>query len=243
MSGTEDGFAKGPIWAADDCRVYKLDGYSPIAVSTSDLDTLIEKVVDKTTIETTSFMAHGHSFFQISSPTWTWVLDVNTSEWFEGDSYLQLRSRRSGAINAFGKWLTGDVQSGNILQITDSAFDELGNPLRLRMESGPVQDFPGGTVVGRADFYFATGVGIATGIDPIQTNPTVEISWSDDGGVTSSNPVLRHLGRQAQPKQLISLVCCTGRTTWIGRRWRIDISDPVYASFMYGTQNTSSKAG
>jgi hypothetical protein len=243
MSGTEDGFAKGPIWAADDCRVYKLEGYSPVAVSTPDIDTLIENVADKTTIETTSFMSHGHSFFQIACPAWTWVLDVNTSQWFEGDSYLATRSRRSGAVSAFGKWLTGDVQSGNILQITDSAQDEVGNPLRLRIESGPVQNFPGGSAVGRADFYFATGVGIATGIDPIQTDPSVEISWSDDGGVSWSNPILRKLGRQKQPQQLISLVACTGRSSWIGRRWRIDISDPVYASFMYATQSDSSKAG
>ena len=243
MSGTEDGFAKGPIFVADDNRVYKLEGYAPVAVSTPDIDTLIEGVVDKTTIETTSFMSHGHSFFQIACPAWSWVLDVNTSQWFECDSYLVTRSRRSGAVNAFGKWLTGDVQSGNILQITDSAQDEVGSPLRLRIESGPVQDFPGGMAVGRADFYFATGVGIATGIDPTQTDPSVEISWSDDGGVNWSNPVLRKLGRQKQPQQLISLVACTGRSSWIGRRWRLDISDPVYASFMYATQSDSSKVG
>jgi hypothetical protein len=64
-------------------------------------------------------------------------------------------------------------------------------PLRLRIESGPVLDFPGGTVVGRADFYFTTGVGVATGTDPIQTDPSVEISWSDDGGVTWANPPVR----------------------------------------------------
>jgi hypothetical protein len=241
MSGTEDGFAKGPIWVADDCRVYKTAGYSPVPVSTPDLDTLIEKVADKTTIETTSFMSHGHSFFQVSCPAWTWVLDVNTSQWFQGDSYLVSRSRRSGAINAFGKWLTGDVQSGNVLQITDSANDEVGSPLRLRIESGPVQSFPGGTTIGRADFYFATGVGIATGIDPVQTVPDVEISWSDDGGFTWSNPIIRPLGRQSQPTQLISLVSCTGRTSWIGRRWRLDVSSSVYASFLYATQDTNSR--
>jgi hypothetical protein len=115
--------------------------------------------------------------------------------------------------------------------------------LRLRIESGPVMDFPGGSqVVGRADFYFTTGVGIAGGHDPDQTDPDVEISWSDDGGFTWSNPILRKLGRQSMPKQLISLVACTGRTTWQGRRWRLDVSSGVYASFMFGTMSDDPRA-
>jgi len=242
MSGTEDNFSRGPIWVADDNRVYKLDGYTPVAVSPADLDTLIENVADKTMIETTSFMAHGHAFFQVSCPAWTWLLDVNTSQWFQGDSYLVSRSRRSGAISAYNKWLTGDTLTGNIQQITDTAQDEVGSPLRMRLESGPVLNFPGGARVGRADFFFATGVGVATGTDPIQTDPDVEISWSDDGGLNWSNPLRRKLGRQAAPTQLISLVACTGRTSWLGRRWRLDISDPVYAMFMFATMSDDPRA-
>jgi hypothetical protein len=242
VAGHEDGFSRGPIWVGDDNCVYALNGYSPQKVSPPDLDALIEAVSDKTTLEATAFMSHGHAFWQLSCPAWTWILDISTSQWFQADSYLVNRSRRSGAISAFNIWLTGDAQSGNIQQITETEHDELGNPLRLRLESGPVQNFPSGAVVGRADFYFATGVGIATGLDPQQTDPDVEISWSDDGGLTWSNPVLRKLGRQSTPTQLISLVACTGRSSWQGRRWRIDISNPVYASFMYATQSDDARA-
>jgi hypothetical protein len=55
-----------------------------------------------------------------------------------------------------------------------------GDPLVFQIESGPVQNFPNRTKVARADFDFVTGVGIATGIDPTQTNPQVGISWSQD---------------------------------------------------------------
>jgi len=242
VSGYEDGFSRGPIWVGDDNCVYALQGYTPQKVSPSDLDALIEAVSDKTTLEATSFIADGHAFWQLSSPSWTWVLDISTSQWFEASSYEMLRSRRSGAIAAYGKWLTGDTITGNIQQITASAADEVGSPLRWRIESGPVVDFPGGTTVGRADFYFATGVGISTGTDPIQTDPTIEISWSDDGGLNWSTPLQRKLGRQAQPKKLVSLTACTGRTLWQGRRWRIDISDPVFVSFMFATQSDDPRA-
>lgn len=241
ISGYEDGFSQGPIWVTDADTVIRLDGYTPVKVSTPDLERKIAAVTDKTTIEATSFMCDGHAFFQLSCPAWTWVLDISTSQWAEADSYLVARSRRSGAINAFSKWLTGDTQTGNIQQITSSAYDEVGSPLRLRIESGPVMDFPYGKAVGRADFFFTTGVGIATGHDPDQTDPDVEISYSDDGGLTWSNPILRKLGRQSEPQQLISLVACTGRTSWQGRRWRLDVSAGVYAAFQFATMSEDAR--
>lgn len=237
VSGHEDGFSRGPIFVGDDSCVYKLDGYTPTKVSPPDLDGLIEAVADKSTLVATSYIARGHAFWQLSSPAWTWTLDISTSQWAGRDSYLDQRSRISGAINAFGKWLTGDELTGNIQQIVSSAHDEVGKPLRLRIESGAVMNFPAGETVGRADFYFVTGVGDAEGVDPIATDPDVEISWSDDGGTTWSFPVVCKLGRQATPLQLVSLVSCTGRSTWHGRRWRIDISNPVYAGFLFATQS------
>jgi hypothetical protein len=241
ISGYEDGFSRGPIFVGDDSCVYKLEGYTPTKVSPPDLDGMIEAVADKTTLEATSFISRGHAIWQLSCPDWTWTLDITTSQWTQADSYLVTRSRRSGAINAFDKWLTGDTSTGNIQQITSTANDEVGSPLRLRIESGPVMNFPGGAVVGRADFYFTTGVGIASGSDPDQTDPDVEISWSDDGQ-TWSNPILRKLGRQATPTQLISLVACTGRAGWQGRRWRLDVSAGVYAAFMFATMSDDPRA-
>lgn len=241
VSGHEDGFSRGPIWVGDDNKVYKLDGYVPSSVSTPDIESLIEAVSDKTTIECTSFISRGHAFWQVSCPAWTWVLDISTSQWFEGNSYQQARSRRSGALNAFNLWLTGDTLTGNIQKILTNAYDEIGNPFKMRIESGPVMDFPYGTVVGRADFFFTTGVGIATGRDPDQTDPDVEISWSDDGGLTWSNPIVRKLGKQSEPRQLISLVSCMGRTSWQGRRWRLDVSAAIYAAFQFATMSTEAR--
>lgn len=242
VSGYEDGFSRGPIFVGDDNCVYKMDGYTITKVSDPDLDGLIEAVADKTTLEATCYLSRGHAIWQLSCPAWTWKLDVTTSLWSQKDSYLATRTRISGAINTYGLWLTGDTESGDLQSIATAVNDEIGDPLRLRIESGPVMDFPGGSVVGRADFYFTTGVGIATGVDPVQTDPDVELSWSDDGGLSWSNPILRKLGRQSEPRQLISLVACTGRTTWQGRRWRLDVSSGVYAAFQFATMSDDPRA-
>lgn len=241
VTGFEDGFSKVPVWVGDDNKVHRLAGGDTQAISPADLNALIEAVTDKTELEMCSYISRGHPMIQISSATWTWVIDLDTEKWHERDSYLASRSRITQSYYAFSKWLCGDTQTGNVQQILADAFDEVGSPLRWRLQSGPVPDFPYGSPVGRADFYFVTGVGQADGSDPDQTDPTVEISWSDDG-LTWSIPAPRKLGRQSETGALISLISETGRTSWMGRRWRMDISDAVYAGFLFATQSDDPRA-
>jgi hypothetical protein len=238
VAGQDDGFGKALIWVGDDNRVHRLEGYTPTDISPPDLDRLIEAVTDKTTLEASVYISSGHPFWELSSDTWTWVFDLNNQRWHERQKYLGTRSRITSTLNtSTDLWLCGDTETGNIQQITLGAFDDVGNPLRVRLESGPVENFPNRVRVGRADFDFVTGIGIATGADPIQTDPSVEISWSDDGGVTWGNPILRKLGRQQLARTRVTLFN-TGLTSAQGRRWRIDISDPVHVGFLGGIQST-----
>jgi hypothetical protein len=52
---------------------------------------------------------------------------------------------------------------------------------------------------------------------------------------------VRDLGRQGEPLELVSLVSCTGRSSWLGRRWRIDQADPVQFGFTGATQSVNPK--
>jgi len=237
VAGDADGFGKALIWVGDDNRVHRLDGYTPTDISPPDLDRLIEAVTDKMTLEACAYMSGGHAFFELSSATWTWVFDINTEKWHERQKYLGTRSRITSTIHTDAdRWLCGDIDSGNIQQITSAAYQVVGEPHRFRIESGPVENFPNRIRVARADFDFVMGVGSATGIDPIETNPEVSISWSDDGGVSWSNPVLRRLGAQGESKTRVTLLN-TGLSGPQGRRWRLDVSDPVYVGFLGGVQS------
>jgi hypothetical protein len=402
VSGFEDNFSRALVWVADDNTVVQLNGYTPQQISPPDLNGLIEKVTDKTQLELSSFLSRGHGFLLLSSPTWSWVYDIDTGKWAERNSYLQARSRITGGVFAFDKWICGDLlaatdiqeisdlihtepprsqtisgavagSGGSIrltvanayqvdakaivkgvagtieangiwttsiidnthLELVGSHFvnayagsgtiaDAFERALRWRLESGAVENFPVGERVGRIDFEFVTGVGmtvsnyqekitsvidggidtnhqivvsitntarlkngdavkidgvlgtieangtwpvtvidsvnirlngskftnayisggIATflsAIEPIETDPVVEVSWSDDGGVTYYAPIRRRLGKRALTRELVSLIACTGRSSWNGRRWRLDIADPVYVGFMSAFQNTSPK--
>jgi hypothetical protein len=425
VAGFEDNFSRALVWVADDNTVVRLNGYLPEKISPPDLDGLIERVPadssgQKRQLEMSSFISRGHAFILLSSQTWSWVFDLNTNKWAERTSHLQKRSRITGGVFAFNKWLCGDLLSTNVNEITNTAHTEapgsqlvtgavtsgpaashplgLNNvvrltvanarqfysntvvvagvlgvtaangvwktfvvddthidligtvfagsyvagsgvvsdtvtaPFRWQLDSGAVENFPVGARVGRFDCEFVTGVGMATSshpinvtgavagtsfpnpvpppatlnrirltvqhtqflkdgdavtvsgvagtteangtwaidvidgttielngskfqnaytsggivtgltaFDPIETDPTVEISWSDDGGQNYYAPIQRKLGKQAQTRQLVSLIACTGRSSWNARRWRLTIADPVYVGFMAAYQNISPK--
>lgn len=234
MTGHEDGFAKGLIWLGDDGCVYALNGYAPTKISTPDVDRSVaafkEAGGDVTTIEMFPFVAGGHSCVALTCSAFTWVFDIDNIHWHERASYGLNYWRATGAVSAFNKWICGDASSGKLADITDTVGNELGNPLAFIMESGPVSAFPNNVAVSMATFAMARGVGIATGSDN-QADPSAEISWSDDGGVSWKNPRIRKLGPQSVVSRNPIRVSKTGRTTNEGRRWRVVVTDDVDVIF------------
>ena len=63
----------------------------------------------------------------------------------------------------------------------------------------------------------------------------MRISWSNDGGVTWGNPLHRELGAQGRAEHRVT-VTRTGLTGPMGRRWRLDVTDPVHVGLMGGVQ-------
>lgn len=245
IAGSEEGF--GSLhWAADDFGVYRFNAaLEPEKVSPPDLDRAIktQALSDAELIEAHCYVHSGHSFWAISSPTWTWELNLGTGQWNERMSFssgLLTRWRATLSVNAFNKWLVGDHQTGNIISVDDTNYMELTNPLLFRMESAPVRKFPQGIRVARADFDVITGVGNALGSDITYTDPQCGISWSVNGGRSFGNPLLRALGTQAKPRHVYVTGC--GVSGAHGHRWRLDISDPVYAAMMGATQSASVRA-
>jgi hypothetical protein len=245
VAGFEPEFGNPPIYVGSDNTVRWLRSLTaqPEKISTPDLDRLISAVTDKSTLKASVYISAGHAFWQLSSETWTWVFALNSLTWHERNSYLLPRSRMVHSIFAFNRWITGDRASGRLLRVDPLLFTEADNPFIATLESGPVKNFPNRTAVKRADFDFTTGVGIAGGADPDQTNPQIEVSWSDDGGLTFSPPWFRPLGAQAQAETRVMIVGTLGVAGPMGRRWRLKLPNAVHLGFMGATQNEQVRAG
>src|SRR5215471_4209609 len=237
VCGWEPGFGKGIIFIGDDRKVYVLNGYTPTAISTPDVDRAISNYVDGggsvELIEMFPFVANGHSYAVLNLPTSTWVFDIDLLRWHERRSYGQLNWRATASVNTFGKWLAGDTLSANVLEITEQLQTELGQDIMFDLWSGPVTGFPNRLRVSQVTLDMARGVGVAIGPDPIQTDPKVYISWSDDAGTTWSVPIQRKLGRQATNLFPVR-VNRVGQTKDQGWRFRVQVFDPVQVELTGG---------
>lgn len=241
IAGHENGFSgeatvPALMWVADSNRVVRLRGTEVEAISPPDLDRLIAATADKTLLEASVHTAGGVRWWVLSGPNFTWQFNLNTQRWNERASFLQSRWTATQSVYAFGKWIVGDRQTGNVYVVDPMARKEGANALRYRLETGEVQNFPNRERVNRVDFNFATGVGDAAGTDPSVTDPVAEISYSDDGGSFWTNPVQAPLGAQGKTSTRISLTR-QGTSGPRGRRWRLDVPDPVYVGLVNGTQS------
>jgi hypothetical protein len=243
ITGFEDGFGKGLVFVGDDGAVYALNGYTPTKISSPAVDRAIAglSVANQALLEMFSYVVAAHACIVIRAPTFTWVFDTDTLRWHERASFGLPYWRVTRACNAFGKWVGGDTESGNLVEIADGARDELGKPLVWQVDSGPVSAFPNRIAVAQAAFDMATGVGVATGANPSQTDPSVAIAWSDNGGVDWSVPLVRKLGAQAQANAPVKLTK-TGMTKNQGRRWRLAVSDAVDVELTGGDQSAEVRA-
>ena len=242
IAGWEPGWANELIWVGEDLKVYRMNGYTPESISTSDVERAIQSCDDTTLLEASVYMHEGNPIWQLTSPgEWTWEHNLKTGNWHERQSYGREDCRMSTAVKAFDVWLSGDRTTGKLFKIDPTYYREADDPLIWTVESGIVANFPARMSAPRADFDFTAATGMASGEDPIQTNPKVRIGTSNDGGYSWGNAVERALGAQGVSNPSVS-VNRTGIIKARGRRHRLQVSDPVHVGLMGGQLATMQRA-
>lgn len=231
IAGHEDGFGKGIFFVGDDFGVHTLNGYQIVKISPPDLDRVIFEESDKSLIRVSVFIAAGRSFVVVQGGNWCWVYDVGEQTWHERESYLVKYWRACFPVKAFDKWLCGDLKTGDLLEISMDEQTEVGDPLRMRIQTGPMGAFPKAARINGIELYLTKGVGSAEGFDPVETDPDIEISISKDGGNTWSNPRVIKIGRQAITSGRVRS-SIWGTADVQGVQWRFDMSSSVPFALM-----------
>lgn len=243
VAGSEPEFGYPFIWVGSDATVRQLNGYEAVKISTSDLERLIADVkFPATQLDALCYVLGGSAFWQLNGPNWSWVYHIGEGTWHERQSEGSTRSNLTCSVPAFDEWLVGSIASSDLFAMDFRQQREGSEQIVSVVESGPAKDFPNRQRIPRIDFDFTPGVGEAQGIDPIQTDPSVLIEISRDGGVTWPLSYVRKLGKQAKYLQRV-FVLNAGLSGDEGVRVRWTISDPVHVGFTGADMKTEIRDG
>ena len=237
IAGNEDGWGKGIFFVGDDNRVSTLTTYTPTPISIPDLDDIIEAEPDKSKINVGVYVAAGHGMVVVQGPNWCWEYDTTLQTWHERRSNLVNYWRGHRPINVFGQWLCGDNLSPTMCTISSLVRNELGSPLAMRIETGPVGAFPKQVRINGIEVYLTKGQSTALGHDPDETNAMIAISMSRNGGLTWSKPRQIQIGAQAHGSQR-ARASIWGQCEVQGVRWRFDESAGINFGFMGADMQT-----
>lgn len=237
IAGWEEGWSNQLIWAGDDGVVYKLQGYTPVPISSDDVSRDVAKAIadgEGATLEASVFMQGKDAMWRLTNPgVWTWEYNASTQNWHERTSYNRDDGRACWGMRAFDTWICGDRTTGKIFEIDETYHREATDPLRYILRSGPAAVFPSRLQIPRIDLDITAAVGDAAGSDPTETNPSVLIRWSKDGGYSFGNPVRRRIGPEGVGNNRVTVLRgpITGPK---GIVVEMEVSDPVHVGCMGG---------
>lgn len=210
--------------------VWRLNGYTPVRISTDALEFAIASYADISDAIGYSYQQEGHTFYMLTFPSAqaTWVFDAATNLWHQR-AYLDpatgtLGRHRSNCHMFYaGLHVVGDYATGDLYALDlNYYFDGVSDPLPAIRAATHIADGNYEWVVhNRLQIDFETGAGLSVGQG---ANPVALLDWSNDGGHTWSSQHSAPLGQIGQ---------FLARARWnrLGRArdrvYRVTISDPV----------------
>lgn len=220
------------FWLARDDKgagmVYRLNGYSPVRVSTDAIETAIASYADISDAKSYSYQQEGENFYVLSFPTGnaTWVYGAKAQQWHRR-AYLNPvtgelnRHRSNNHIYFGGKHIVGD-DMGNLYSLDLDYYLDGEDPMPA-IRVGPHiagEDYQW-IMHNRLQIDIEAGVGLTSGHGDA---PVALLDWSDDGGHTWGNKHQAFIGQIGE---------YANRLRWnqLGRSrdrvYRLLISDPV----------------
>ncbi len=146
----------------------------------------------------------GHMFYVLSFPSAdkTWVFDVSTRLWHErmwmDSNGIEHRHRANCGTAAYGEFVVGDWQNGNLYTYDINNYTDNGAAIRR------IRSFPHVVNEMKRIMYrqFIADMQCGATTDPTQI-PQIELRWSDDRGVSFGNSVEQPLGQVGQTQTVL----------------------------------------
>ena len=180
-------------------QVLKLNGYTPVPISTSDLENIINKFTDFTDAVALTYMIDGHPMYQLTFPSGnrSFLYDDRTSIWQEVQTGLNLINRHYADLGVVfnSKNYVSDYQSGTIYELMDDVYTDNGAPIKRQAISRHIRDGGNEFPIDEVMLDMETGNGTQTGQG---FNPKIMMRVSKDGGRTYGYERWKEIGKVGQ---------------------------------------------
>lgn len=205
--------------------VLRLDGYSPVRVSTPALDTAISSYGDVSDAFAYSYHRDGHIFYVLTFPTAkeTWCYDATTDRWHKRETYgCDGRHLSNAHIFFNNKHYVGDYRNGKIYELSESTYTDNEEQIERWRTCPYLYDDGKPITFGSLEVQFESGVGNSD-----VTDPQAMLQYSDDGGHTWSNEIWRSIGEIGEYGQKAVWRRLGKSRNSQGRIFKVKVSDAV----------------
>lgn len=212
------------FFLGNDRIVYRLEGYTPVRVSTDPVDTDLCRysASDISAAFGWIYTDHGHKFYVLTVPGQvTHVFNIATNTWHKrkkfGYDYWHLNAH----VYAFGKHICGSSLNGKVFEMSRDFYDDDGDVLLFKHISNIVHGGNARFAIGKLQYIIESGVGLATGQG---SDPQMMVRFSKDDGRTWGSEKWLSMGVMGNYEQRCIKRCNgSARTLCIETK----ISDPV----------------
>lgn len=206
------------FWVADDFTVRRLEGTSPVRISTHAIE---QKLSSETVLSADAYDQEGHFFYALTTSGGTYLYDVVTGEWSERETYGKTNWNARYHTQFSGKELVGDWESNKIGELDPNTYTDWGSTQRMEWTYQPVYAEARRAFHDRLEIVLETGVGLTTGQG---SEPKIMLQKSDDGGKSWQALPDKTFGKRGETRS---------RAVWFNlgsarqRVYRAAVSDPV----------------
>ena len=168
------------FWLADDYTIRRLDGATPVRVSTH----AIEQSIVRATISACrsfSYSQGGHLFYVITFPEVTWVYDCTTGKWHNRSTYGYDYWTAGCHAQAFGLEIVGHTDAATIGTLDPDVYTEWGGTQRAAWQYQTIYAEDRRVILDRVAVVLEYGVGTTSGQG---SDPQLMMDISFDGGMT-----------------------------------------------------------
>mgnify|MGYP003652576324 CR=1 FL=1 len=222
-------------------QVMALQGYTPVRVSTTDVENLIAGFSTWTDATALSYIVDGHPMYQLNFPTAqrSFMYDSATQFWSELQTGVALQAAHFAnlGITFNTKFYAADSTTGGVFELLTNVYTDNGTPIKRQVTTRHVHADGNMFTIDELLLDMETGVGLNTGQG---IDPQMMLQVSHDGGRTFGVEKWRSMGAIGQYMSRVMWRRLGGGRDFV---FQFTCTDPVKFTILKGSASTRQQEG